>query len=195
MDEIRENKELLREEILKKLNERDPEEVEKQISRINERLFDFANYLESKIVLLYTDRPGGVPTQEIIARTIELNKIVVLPVSVPDTQTYKLMKVDDLKRDLKLGARGFREPDPKHCKEVPIDCIDIAFIPGIGFDEKGGRLGVGQGYYDRLIPELPITTRKISISFEDQIAPAIPMESHDKYVDIIITEKRIIYKI
>lgn len=195
MEEIRENKELLRADILNKIKERDPEEVRSQVSRINERLFDFANYLESKIVLLYTERPGSAPTREIIERTLELGKIVVLPVSAPDSFSFRLMKVDNIARDLKLGSRGFQEPDPKLCKEVPIDCIDIAFIPGVGFDEKGGRLGAGLGYYDRLIPELPIITRKVSIAFEDQIAAAIPMETHDKYVDIIITEKRIIYKI
>jgi len=30
---------------------------------------------------------------------------------------------------------------------------------------------------------------------EEQIVPQIHMEAHDKYVDIIITDKRIIYKI
>jgi 5-formyltetrahydrofolate cyclo-ligase len=62
-------------------------------------------------------------------------------------------------------------------------------------DEKGGRIGTGDGTYDRLIPDLPATTRKVGLAFEDQIIAQVPMESHDKHVDIIITEKRIIYKI
>ena len=78
---------------------------------------------------------------------------------------------------------------------MPLDCLDIAIIPGIAMDEKGGRIGSGKGYYDQLIPELPVTTRKVGLVFEDQILPMVPMESHDKYVDIIITEDRIIYKI
>jgi len=53
----------------------------------------------------------------------------------------------------------------------------------------------GDGYYDRLIPKLPITTRKVALSFESQIIQQVPVESHDRHVDIIITEKRIIYKI
>ena len=195
MEEIRENKKLLREEIQSKLKERSPEEVKETTRRLSERLYDFANYLESKIVLLYSDRPGLVATREIIDRSYDMNKIVVLPVSGADTNKFQLMKLDYPDRELKPGCRGFMEPDPKICKTVPIDCIDIAFIPGVAFDEKGGRLGSGSGYYDALIPELPITTRKVSIAFEDQIVPVVPMESHDKYVDIIITENRIIYKI
>ena len=87
------------------------------------------------------------------------------------------------------------EPDPNRCNVVPIECIDIAIIPGVAFDEKGGRIGTGTGNYDRFIPNLPITTRKVALTFEDQIIPQVQMEAHDKYVDIIITEKRIIYKI
>jgi 5-formyltetrahydrofolate cyclo-ligase len=78
---------------------------------------------------------------------------------------------------------------------VPIDRVDIAIVPGIAFDEKGGRVGTGEGYYDRLIPRLPVTTRKVALSLEAQILPQVPMESHDKHVDIIITENRVIYKI
>jgi 5-formyltetrahydrofolate cyclo-ligase len=76
-----------------------------------------------------------------------------------------------------------------------MDCLDIALIPAVALDEKGGRIGSGEGYYDRFIPKLPITTRKVALAFEEQILPQVPMESHDKHVDIIITEKRIIYKI
>ena len=46
-----------------------------------------------------------------------------------------------------------------------------------------------------MIPKLPITTRKVALTFEDQILGQIPMEPHDRHVDIIITESRIIYKI
>ena len=105
------------------------------------------------------------------------------------------MKVDTFDQDLKIGPRGVLEPDADRCKIVPMDKVDIAIIPGLAFDEKGGRIGTGKGYYDRLIPRLAITTRKVALTFEEQIVQQVPMESHDKYVDIIITDKRIIYKI
>jgi 5-formyltetrahydrofolate cyclo-ligase len=105
------------------------------------------------------------------------------------------MKVDDLNHDLKSGPRGILEPDADRCKVVPIERIDIAIIPAVALDEKGGRIGSGDGYYDRLIPNLAITTRKVALALEEQIIPQVPIESHDKHVDIIITDKRIIYKI
>lgn len=195
MEEIQETKNSIRKDVEDHLETMAPETVASKTEKIIERLFDFANYLESKIVLLYTDRPGAVSTAEIIERSYGYGKIVVLPAFDVKKTTIKLMKVDQPGKELISGGRKFLEPHPARCKIVPIDCIDIAVIPGIVFDEKGGRIGSGLGYYDRLIPELPITARKVALAFEEQIAPLVPMEAHDKYVDIIITEKRTIYKI
>ena len=171
------------------------DELAEKYKKIEERLFGFANFLESRIVLFYMDKPGEVSGRDIVDRSYHYSKIVVLPAFDPATHTMHLLKVDNPRTDLKKGPRGILEPDPRKCNTVPIECIDIAIIPGIAYDEKGGRIGSGEGYYDRLIPDLAVTTRKVALSLEDQIVPLVPMESHDRYVDIIISEKRVIYKI
>ena len=195
MDEIRATKEEIRNDIAKRLAVLADSALEAKARQIENRLFEFANFLESSIVLLYINSANEVISRNIIARCFDYNKIVILPAFDIHTYEMKLMKVDNLETDLKLGARGIFEPDEMNCNVVPIECIDIAIIPGAAFDEKGGRIGSGEGYYDRLIPKLSITTRKVALAFENQITQQIQMESHDRYVDIIITEKRIIYKI
>ena len=195
MEEIQTTKHEIRNEMAKAINAFSAEEIEKKVSRIEASLFEFANFLESNISLLYVNHGLEVNTRGILDRCLRYNKIVVLPAFKKETHQMKLMKVDNLETDLKMGPRGILEPDPEACKIVPIERIDIAIIPGVALDEKGGRIGSGEGYYDRLIPKLPITTRKVSLAFECQIVQQVPMEPHDKYVDIIITEKRIIYKI
>ncbi|MBU0985939.1 MAG: 5-formyltetrahydrofolate cyclo-ligase, partial [Proteobacteria bacterium] len=158
-------------------------------------LFGFANFLEANVVLLYIPSTSEVDTRQIVNRCLDYNKIVILPAFAAGTHEMKLMKIDNLDTDLKLGPRGILEPDESRCNVVPIECIDIAIIPGVAFDGKGGRIGSGDGYYDRLIPNLSITTRKVALVFEEQIIKQVQMESHDKHVDIIITDKRIVYKI
>ena len=195
MDEVQITKTDIRSDTINIITGIDDKKRKKKISVIENRLFDFANFLEASITLLYMNSPYEVSSGNILKRTYDYNKIVVLPAFNPEDFSMSLMKVDDPNSDLLPGLRGVPEPDPKRCKAVPIDCIDIAIIPGIAFDEKGGRIGSGQGYYDRLIPNLPITTRKVALALEEQIVTQIPMESHDKHVDIIITDKRIIYKI
>ncbi len=195
MEEIGAAKIQIREDIAKIISAVAESDIAKKVSAIEDRLFEFANFLEAKIALLYISGDNEVQTKNIIKRAYRYNKIVVLPAFNPKTFEMELMKVDDIAQELKPGHRGVPEPNVARCKIVPIDRIDIAIIPGIAFDEKGGRIGTGRGYYDRLIPKLAITTRKVALTLEDQIIPQIPMESHDKHVDIIITEKRIIYKI
>jgi 5-formyltetrahydrofolate cyclo-ligase len=195
MEEIKERKYEIRRRIAQQLDTLTQEERSEKTRQVEERLFDFANYLEAKIVILYLNGKLEVTSRHIIEKSFDLNKIVVLPAADPAGTKIALLKVDNLEKDLCIDAAGNPSPDPDRCKRVPIDRIDIALIPGVAFDEKGGRIGMGDGFYDRLIPKLPVTTRKVALAFEDQVLPLVPIEAHDRSVDIIITEKRIIYKI
>lgn len=195
MEEIREKKQEIRDEITAKMKALSADEIAKKTKAIESRLFEFANFLEARIAMLYTPVANEVDTKDIIKRSYMYNKIIVLPAFDPHQNKVTLMKVDDVEKDLVQGPRGNTEPDKSRCKSVPFECLDIAVIPGVAMDEKGGRIGTGKGYYDRMIPDLPSTTRKVGLVFENQIISMAPMEAHDKYVDIIITEDRIIYKI
>jgi 5-formyltetrahydrofolate cyclo-ligase len=195
MEEIQIAKSQIREEIAEKFAELSAKEIAEKTEAIENRLFDFANFLESKIALLYINNKHEVLSENIIKRAFIYNKIVVLPAYNAENFEMELKKVDDIEKDLVPGPRDILQPDESRCKDVPIEKIDIAIIPAVALDEKGGRIGSGKGYYDRLIPRLAITTRKVALAFEAQIVPQVPIESHDRHVDIIITENRVIYKI
>lgn len=195
MEEIQASKDQIRNDTAAAIAALSKSDKTAKIKAIEKRLFEFANFLESRIVLLYVGGENEIPTGDILERSHQFGKIVVLPAFEPQSRKMTLMKVDNLKKDLTAGPRGVAEPDPKRCKRVPIEKIDIAIIPGIAFDEKGARIGSGRGYYDRLIPDLAVTTRKVALALEEQMVPQVPMEAHDKFVDIIVTDKRIVYKI
>jgi 5-formyltetrahydrofolate cyclo-ligase len=195
MEEIREAKRELREKVCKTIENLAADVRSAKLAQIDDRLFEFANFLEARIVLFYINAESEVPSGVFIRKAVDMGKIVVLPAFRAEKADIRLMKIDDPEKDLVLGPRNCLEPDSQRCRQVPLDCIDIAIVPGIALDEKGGRLGRGDGYYDRLIPRLPSTTRKVALALEEQIFPQIPMENHDKYVDIIISDKRTIYKI
>ena len=195
MEEIRATKDQIRSDTVAEIDALSKDELTAKIKAIEKRLFEFANFLESRIILMYVGGQSEIPTGDILERAYEYGKVVVLPTFETESLKMNLMKVDNLGQDLRDGPRGVAEPNPDRCKRVPIEKVDIAIIPGIAFDEKGARIGTGRGYYDRLIPNLSITTRKVALALEEQMVPQIPMESHDKFVDIIITDKRIVYKI
>ncbi len=194
MEDNREKKEII-DGISKTLEALSNVELSKKLKQIIERLFDFANFMEARTVLLYMKRHFEVDTTDIIKGCLYRKKSVVLPAFDTEKNKMKLMKVEDFSHDLKKGPLGVGEPDPDLCKPIPVDLIDIAVIPGLAFDEKGGRVGFGEGHYKRLMARLPSTTRKIAVAFEEQIVGQIPGDSRNKNVDIIVTDQRIIYKI
>lgn len=194
MEESKENKEII-EGIIKSLKMFTKADLTRKLRQIIERLFDFANFVEARTVLLYMKRDFEVDTTDIVKGCMARKKNVVLPAFDVEKNKMKLMKIEDLAGDLKKGPLGVIEPDSERCKPVPIDQIDIAVVPGLAFDEKGGRIGFGEGHYKRLMTKLPATTRKIAIAFEEQIVSQIPMDSRNKNIDIIVTDQRIIYKI
>lgn len=194
MEDLKIKKQEIRHQVEEKLDALSKKEIVEKYGLIEEQLFDFANFREAEVTLLYINHPHEVDSANILKRCSETAKDIVLPLFNGDNNT-RLYKISDIEKDLKPGPNNILEPDPDRCKPVPIDDVDIAIIPGIAFDEKGGRLGIGNGRYDRIISKLPVFARKVACATEDQMTQQVPMESHDKYVDIIITEKRIIYKI
>ena len=93
------------------------------------------------------------------------------------------------KLPLKINKYGIPEPVSKK-----IFYPDILLIPLVGYDEKLNRLGYGGGFYDRYISRAERYKKiiKIGLAFSFQKIKKIPISSHDKKLDFIITEKEIL---
>ena len=70
--------------------------------------------------------------------------------------------------------------------------LDLIILPGVVFDELGGRIGYGGGYYDKYLSNLDKTIPKAALCYEFQIIDKVPTEKHDIKADCIITEERVI---
>lgn len=86
-----------------------------------------------------------------------------------------------------VGPYGLREPDPQLWKQVAPQEVDLALIPGLAFDQQGGRLGRGGGFYDRLLSFSSWKAFKIGVAWPWQLVECIPRELHDVLMDIVIT--------
>jgi 5-formyltetrahydrofolate cyclo-ligase len=64
----------------------------------------------------------------------------------------------------------------------------------VAFDKKLNRLGYGGGFYDRYIQKISKKKKvvKVGLAFSFQKLKNIPVNKHDKKLDIIITEKETI---
>ncbi|MCM1319059.1 MAG: 5-formyltetrahydrofolate cyclo-ligase [Muribaculaceae bacterium] len=88
---------------------------------------------------------------------------------------------------LELGSFHIEEPIGDDLVDPSI--LELIVTPGVAFDRKGGRLGRGKGYYDRLLAETRAT--KIGVAYHFQVIDDIPLEPHDVPVDIVITDQAI----
>ncbi|MEN8211781.1 MAG: 5-formyltetrahydrofolate cyclo-ligase [Thermodesulfobacteriota bacterium] len=195
MNEIKNTKNSNLSTVAERLGKFTREELAQKHEIIERRLFEFANFIESQIVFLYTPVNSEFSTEKIIKRALQIEKQLALPLLSTTKNVINLYKITNYNKDLVTGVDDILEPNIKKCKKIPLEDIDIAIIPGLAFDDKGGRVGFGNDYYRRLISKLPETCRKISLAYEEQVVDQIQMESRKYTVDIIITDKRIIYKI
>jgi 5-formyltetrahydrofolate cyclo-ligase len=70
--------------------------------------------------------------------------------------------------------------------------IDLVLVPGVAFDRRGGRVGYGGGFYDRLLPHLRPGIPAIAIAFGLQVVDEVPAGGVDRGVDAIVTEREVI---
>jgi len=65
----------------------------------------------------------------------------------------------------------------------------LVVVPGRAFDRAGRRLGRGGGYYDRLLATPTGESRLVvGVAYECQVVDGVPVEPHDRPVDILVTE-------
>ncbi|MCF8075449.1 MAG: 5-formyltetrahydrofolate cyclo-ligase [Desulfotignum sp.] len=195
MEEVKNTSSNILVQVAEKLDGFTKPELEAKYEQIQAKVFEFANFREAQISFMYTSGNDQIPMEPIIRKALQIEKAIVLPVFTDTKNVFNLCKISDYDKDLGLNKNDILEPDTEKCKKVLLDDIDIAFIPGLAFDDKGGRIGLGNNYYTRLITRLPETCRKVSLAFEEQIVEQIQMDSRKHTVDIIITDKRVIYKI
>jgi 5-formyltetrahydrofolate cyclo-ligase len=94
------------------------------------------------------------------------------------------------------NRHGIPEPvDPAELFE-PFQ-LDLVFVPLLGFDRRGHRLGQGGGYYDRSFAFLneqvrPTEPLLVGIGYAFQELPQVKDEAWDVPLDFIATDRELI---
>lgn len=137
---------------------------------------------ELHVVALYSALPGEV---ELHSLPEKVGRIWVFPRVVGEDLVF--YQVNRVSTDLRIGAFGILEPrddlDP-----VEIQNIDLFLCPGLGFDLKGGRIGRGRGFYDRVLDKARKDAVKLGVCFGYQLVDEteMEMEAHDIRMNRVI---------
>lgn len=141
----------------------------------------------SRAVLLFFPLASEPDISPLLADALAAGKMVTLPRFNAATNCYEAVRVSDLASELVVGPFQVREPVAA-CPVVALNRLDLALVPGLGFDARGHRLGRGKGHYDRLLAGF--TGMKIGVAFDFQIVADVPREPHDIALDAVVTPTR-----
>ncbi len=144
-------------------------------------------------LFIYVHFRSEVETMSLINQLLEAGKTISVPVTLLKQSRLLAVQITDPQNQLQPGCYGIPEPNPAQIAEATVNptTIDTVLIPGSVFDQTGGRLGYGGGFYDRFLTESAPQASRVGLAFELQMADQVPMQSHDQYMDFLITEQQI----
>jgi 5-formyltetrahydrofolate cyclo-ligase len=180
-----ENKNQLRERILKLLKEQHSERRFAKSVDICHKLFLLDEIQNARTIMFYASFDGEVDTFEMMKQARQLGKKIALPKIVRD-RNMLLPALVPLLDKLENGPFGIKQP-PLDAPAVALDDLDAVVVPGVAFDRHSNRLGRGGGYYDRFMQSLPSHVPTIGLAFDFQIVEQIPsLEAHDRPVSVVL---------
>jgi len=183
---VRQYKKSLRTELKNKRNQLSPEYCQEADERIRIALKNTDIYKSSRILFCYVSMEGETDTRRLISEALAEGKRV----AVPRCQNHGIMEACEIKSlwDLEPGFFGILEPK-KRCEQMDCDALELCVIPCLSCSKIGVRLGYGGGYYDRFLPKT--RAMRIVLCREKMVCEHIPRESHDCFIDGLITEKQV----
>jgi 5-formyltetrahydrofolate cyclo-ligase len=143
-------------------------------------IFETSVYRRSNTIMAYASFGSELQTDEFLRHVLDQGKNLLLPRVNRQREPLEVYWVQDPVRDLQVGTWGIREPRPDRCARVEPDVIDFVLVPGLAFDRRGGRLGYGGGFYDKLLAEsLSPCAWLVAGAFESQMV---------EKMDVVVTE-------
>ena len=154
-------------------------------------LVSIPQFQNASMVMMFLSLPHEVDTSEAILQAWQLGKAIAVP-KVSFQQRHMIaVQINSLETGISTEKSGLRNP----IAGVPVafEEIDLVVTPALGFDKKGNRLGRGGAYYDRFFANTQLKASRCGFGFNEQLVETIPVAEHDEPVDILVTEKEIIY--
>ena len=114
---------------------------------------------------------------------------------MPKIFSNKKMKFNLLSEDSILKANQYGIKEIENTEYLEPGLFDTMFIPFVGVDINGSRLGYGGGYFDRALEGISLLNKRpliIGMGFDYQIVNEEFGMSYDVKYDIIITETRVL---
>lgn len=144
--------------------------------------------LTNKKIALYSSINQEINLTNVMEYAIKQQSTCYLP-SINANKTTMEFSLYSSVQDLTTNKYGVKEPTSQTI--IPPAELDIIFMPLVGFDLSGNRIGMGAGYYDRALQT--ISAQKdtiptlIGVAYEFQKVTQLPIDDHDVPLHMVIT--------
>jgi 5-formyltetrahydrofolate cyclo-ligase len=139
--------------------------------------------LQSKVIAGYIPIGSEIDPRPLLNIFHEKGARLCMPevMALDEPLKFREWKPGDL---LISGALGTLQPLSTAAMLTP----DMMLLPLVGVDQEGVRMGQGGGFYDRTIAHnRKKDLLKIGLAFDAQMVDELPRETHDEYLDGLIT--------
>jgi 5-formyltetrahydrofolate cyclo-ligase len=143
---------------------------------------------------IYAATAEELDTSCLIALALRRGCFVYLPRidPRPRVRTMSFVRITTSARSLRSNRFGIGEPQGPRLMSARL--LDVVFLPLVGFDRHGIRLGMGGGYYDRAFGFRRQRTLRhapllVGIGYASQEVQRITPAAHDVPLDLVISER------
>ncbi len=164
-----------------------PMELRLQLDQvINRVLLEYALETEVSTMAAFWPFDGEPDLRPTLEDLVTRDVTVALPKLLEDSE----MALHQWRPQSIMQDNRFHIPEPVNEPAVALRDLDILLIPLVAWDRKGGRLGMGAGYYDRLLE--PLGSSEVPLRFGLahglQEVSAVPVSEHDIPMHGLISE-------
>jgi len=145
-------------------------------------------------IAIYVSLPSELDTTPLIDLARQRECEVFVP-RIDRHSWGRRMRFIELTGQQRRNRLGIHEPQGS--RSIGTRWFDVVFLPLVGFDACGVRLGMGGGYYDRAFAFRRFRTawhapRLIGLAYAFQQVESLIAAAHDVRLDAVITEERIV---
>ncbi|MEQ9545286.1 5-formyltetrahydrofolate cyclo-ligase [uncultured Marinobacter sp.] len=184
----------LRKELRRKRRSLTPEQQQQAADNLALNLLGNPDLHRARHIALYLPNDGEIDPQTYLSVARRKGIQFYLPVLHPIHHGRLVFSPYHDGVQLIINRFGIPEPPFHKGLKRPPWALDAVLFPLVGFDESGGRLGMGGGFYDRtfaftrLRPRL--APKLIGLAHDFQKVPELPIEPWDVPLHSIITDRR-----
>jgi 5-formyltetrahydrofolate cyclo-ligase len=155
------------------------------------RLLACPHFIGAPALALYSPKDNEVATELLFERALAAGKAVYFPRIDSARRAIALVRVR-AREDLAPGAFGIDEPRGDEIADPARLGPALICVPGLAFSPRGGRLGRGGGYYDRMLAGAGAGVMAAGLAYSFQVLDTLAESPHDRRLDFIVTESGVL---